>query len=183
MISNLEPTYHDVKVYQQTFNGSVALCGKDCDVLFNSSVLLKPRTSLLIAVDDCGAITMNETRMRRAAIGDTWQAGNYDFHFKADNPKVISNNEFDRVLWAINKEGIETNKMRSAEQIINSNYFTTAQLKQLLRMFNFESNKVQLAKLGYDKVVDQSNYYTLSDLFSFNSSKDELSQCMHAPIP
>ena len=183
MISNLEPTYHDVKVYQQTFNGSVELCGKDCDVLFNSSVLLKPRTSLLIAVDDCGAITMNETRMRTGAIGDTWQPGNYNFHFKTDNPKVISNNEFDRVLWAINKEGIETNKMRSAEQIINSNYFTTAQLKQLLRVFNFESNKVQLAKLGYDKVVDQSNYYTLSDLFSFNSSKDELARCMHAPIP
>jgi hypothetical protein len=183
MISNLEPTYHDVKVYQQTFNGSVELCGKDCDVLFNSSVLLKPRTSLLIAVDDCGAITMNETRMRTGGIGDTWQPGNYNFHFKTDNPKVISNNEFDRVLWAINKEGIETNKMRSAEQIINSNYFTTAQLKQLLRVFNFESNKVQLAKLGYDKVVDQSNYYTLSDLFSFNSSKDELTRCMHAPIP
>jgi len=164
MISNLEPTYHDVKVYQQTFNGSVELCGKDCDVLFNSSVLLKPRTSLLIAVDDCGAITMNETRMRTGATGDTWQPGNYNFHLKTDNPNVITNNEFDRVLWAINKEGIETNKMRSAEQIINSNYFTTAQLKQLLRVFNSESNKVQLAKLGYGKVVDQSNYYTLSDL-------------------
>ena len=92
---------------------------------------------------------------------------------------MISNNEFDRVLWAINKEGVETNKMRSAEQIINSNYFTTAQLRQLLHMFNYESNKVQLAKLVYDRVVDQSNYYNLSDLFSFNSSKDELAHCMH----
>jgi len=55
MISDLEPAYHDVKVYQQAFNGSVELYGKDCDVLFNSSVLLKPRTSLLIAIDDCGA--------------------------------------------------------------------------------------------------------------------------------
>ena len=73
MISDLEPAYHDVKVYQQAFNGSVELCGKDCDVLFNSSVLLKPRTSLLIAIDDCGAITMNETRMRTREVGDTWQ--------------------------------------------------------------------------------------------------------------
>jgi hypothetical protein len=73
--------------------------------------------------------------------------------------------------------------MTSAEQIINANYFTTAQLKQLLGLFNFESNKLELAKLGYDKVVDQSNYYTLSDMFSFNSSKDELARCMHAPIP
>ena len=180
MISDLEPAYHDVKVYQQAYNGAVELCGKDCDVLFNSSVLLKPRTSLLIAIDDCGAITMNETRVRTPKIGDTWQGTNYDSHFKTDYvyTKAISNNEFDRVLWAINKESFETNKMRSATQTINANYFTTEQLKQLLRLFNFESNKLQLAKLGYDKVVDQSNYYSLSDLFSFNSSKDELARCI-----
>ena len=180
MISDLEPAYHDVKVYQQALNGSVELSGKDCDVLFNSSVLLKPRTSLLIAIDDCGAITMNETRMRTREVGDTWHRGNDDYDFKADNiySKAINNNEFDRVLWAIGKENFETNKMTSAEQIINANYFTTAQLKQLLGLFNFESNKLQLAKLGYDKVVDQSNYNTLSDLFSFNSSKDELARCI-----
>ena len=181
MISDLEPAYHDVKVYQQAFNGTVELCGKDCDVLFNSSVLLKPRTSLLIAIDDCGAITMNETRMRTPG---SWR------HLAAEETMIIisrlttftqrrsSNNEFDRVLWAISKENFETNKMTSAEQIISTNYFTTAQLKQLLGLFNFESNKLQLAKLGYDKVVDQSNYYTLSDLFSFNSSKDELARCI-----
>jgi len=180
MISDLEPAYHDVKVYQQALNGSVELSGKDCDVLFNSSVLLKPRTSLLIAIDDCGAITMNETRMRTREVGDTWHRGNDDYDFKADNiySKAINNNEFDRVLWAIGKENFETNKMTSAEQIINANYFTTAQLKQLLGLFNFESNKLQLAKLGYDKVVDQSNYNTLSDLFSFNGSKDELARCI-----
>lgn len=182
MINNLEPTYHDVKVYQQTFNGPVELFGKDCDVLFNSSVLLKPRTSLLIAIDDCGAITMNETRARTPRIGDTWQPAKYDHHFKPDNiySKAIDNNEFDRVLWAINKESFETNKMTSAEQIISANYFTTAQLKQLLRLFSFEGNKLQLAKLGYDKVVDQSNYYSLSDLFTFNSSRDELDRCISA---
>src|SRR6185369_8263017 len=106
MISNLEPTYHDVKVYQQTSNGSAELYGKDCDVLFNSSVLLKPRTSLLIAIDDCGAVTMNETRTRMPQIGDTWQPGRYGYHFRTENTysRAIDNNEFDRVLWAISKE-------------------------------------------------------------------------------
>ncbi len=180
MITGLEPTYHEVKVYQQTFNGSVELCGKDCDVLFNSSVLLKPRTSLQLAIDDCGAVTMNESRISNPRIGDNWQLGQFDHYFDANDvgAKAISNNDFDRVLWAINKESFETNKMRSAEQIIGSNYFTTGQLRQLLGLFNFETNKLQLAKLGYDKVVDQSNYYTLSDLFSFNSSRDELARCI-----
>jgi hypothetical protein len=179
MISGLEPTYHDVRVYQQSFNGNVEFGGKDCDVLFNSSVLLKPRTSLLIAIDDCGAITMNETRTRTREFGDTWQGGGYDYHFNSGNiyTKAISNNEFDRVLWAISKEGFENNKMRSAEQIISANYFTTAQLRQLLGLFFLESNKLELAKLGYDKVVDQSNYYSLNDQFRYNSSINELARC------
>ena len=183
MINNLEPTYHDVKVYQRTFNSSVERYGKERDVLFSSSVLLKPRTSLVIAIDDCGAITMNETSMRTRHFGDTWQPGNR--YFKPENvySRAIDNNEFDRVLWAISKENFETNRMTSAEQIISGNYFTTAQLKQLLRLFNFESNKLQLAKLGYDKVVDQDNYYSLSDMFSFNSSRDELARCIRAPHP
>ena len=184
MISGLEPTYHDVKVYQETFNGNVEFDGKDCDVLFNSSVLLKPRTGLLIAIDDCGAITMSETTKRNREFGDTWQGENYYAPFNGPaSSKAINNMEFDRILWAINKEGFETNKMRSAEQIINANYFTTAQLKQLLGLFNVEDNRLQLARLGYDKVVDQSNYYSLNDMFSFNSSKDELARCIHAPIP
>jgi len=181
MISNLEPTYHDVKVYQQSYSGNVVFGRKDRDILFSSSVLLKPRTSLLIAIDDCGAITMNETRTRTRDFGDTWNPGRNDYHFKPDNvySKAIDNNEFDRVLWAISKENFETNRMTSAEQIIGGNYFTTAQLRQLLGLFNFESNKLQLAKLGYDRVIDQGNYYSLGNMFSFNSSRDELARCIH----
>lgn len=185
MISNLEPAYHEVKVYQQAFNGSVEMFGKECDVLFNSSVLLKPRTGLLIAIDDCGSITMNETTMRTPRFGDTWRPARHDYHFRPDNAysRAIDNDEFDRVLWAISKENFETNKLTSATQIISTNYFTTAQLRQLLRLFNFESNKLQLAKLGYDKVVDQGNYYSLNDMFTFNSSRDEFARCIRAPHP
>ena len=184
MISGLEPTYHNVKVYHQSFQGSVGSFGYDRDVLFNGPVLLKPRTNLTIAVDECGAITMNETTRRRREFGDTWNSGrNYYPFSNGTYSRAMNDFEFDRVLWAISKENFETNRMRSAEQVISSNYFTTAQLKQLLRLFNFESNKLQLAKFGYDKVVDQSNYYSLSDLFSFNSSRDELARCIRAPQP
>ena len=70
--------------------------------------------------------------------------------------------------------------MRSAEQIISTNYFTVGQVKQLLGLFNLESNKLELAKLAYDKTVDQSDYYAINDVFSYNDSKDELSRCIHS---
>ena len=185
MIEGLDACEHDITVYQEDFNGSVYCFGKNYDVLFKSSVLLKPRTSLLIAIDDCGIITMNESRIRTPRFGDTWKGGNFynnddDYVNTTNYSEAINNYEFGRVLWAISKENMEWNRMRSAEQIINTNYFTVSQVKQLLRLFNLESNKLELAKLAYDKTVDQSDYYAINDIFRYNNSKDELSRCIHS---
>ena len=184
MIEGLDACEHDVTVYQEASNGSIYCFGKNYDVLFKSSVLLKPRTNLLIAIDNCGIITMNESKIRTPKIGDTWKGSNFynddDYVNTTDYSKAINNYEFSRVLWAINKEMMETNKMRSAEQIINTNYFTVGQVKQLLGLFNLESNKLELAKLAYDKTVDQSDYYAINDVFNYNDSREELSRCIHS---
>jgi hypothetical protein len=41
--------------------------------------------------------------------------------------------------------------------------------------FNFEKNKLEVAKFGFDYCTDKNNYYLLNDAFSFASSVDELS--------
>jgi len=183
MIQGLDACEHEVTVYQQKIN-SVYFFGKKYDLLFKSSVRLKPRTSLLIAIDDRGLITMNESRIKRRRFGDTWRDSKYyDDNNNLSNSVysgAISDHEFSRVLWAISKERRESNKMRSAEQIIATNYFTVEQVKELLYLFSSEDNRLELAKLAYDKTVDQSNYYALNDMFSFSNSKDELARCMHS---
>jgi hypothetical protein len=182
MIKDLTPSYHDVKVYRKKLNGSVYHPEKSYDVLFSSSVLLKPRTSLLIAINSRDVITMNETKVKGKKSVDNWKGITY--YDNTDNidddnsSKAINKDDFSRVLWAISKESKESNKMLSAEQIINTNYFSTDQVKYLLQLFNSEDNKLELAKLAYGKTVDQYNYYTLNNIFKFNSSKDELARCV-----
>jgi hypothetical protein len=88
----------------------------------------------------------------------------------------MSDYEFDRVLDNISKERFENNMLRSATQIINSNYFTSQQVKELLQLFGFENNKLDLAKLAYDKTVDQRNFSIINDVFSYSSSRDELAR-------
>lgn len=182
MIKDLTPSYHQVKVYREKFNGSIFYPKKTYDVLFNSSVLLKPRTSLLIAIDGRDVITMNESKMKGKRSVADWNGTTY--YNTADNihdnnfSKAINKDDFSRVLWAIGKESKEANKMLSAEQIINTNYFSTDQVKHLLRLFDSEDNKLELAKLAYNKTIDQYNYYTLNDIFKFSSNKDELARCV-----
>jgi hypothetical protein len=66
--------------------------------------------------------------------------------------------------------------VRSATQIISTNFFTSEQVKEMLQLFSFENNKLDLAKLAYDKTVDQRNFYVVNDVFSYNNSKDELAR-------
>jgi hypothetical protein len=184
MISDLDACEHDVTVYQERNNSPVSCFAKKYDVIFKSEVELKPRTNLQIGISDCGDITMNETKFKPRKLGDDWNGENY---FEPNNAvnnemysKAISNTDFSRVLWAISKESFESNRMRSANQIIRTNYLTVEQIKRLLQLFDSEDNKLELAKLAYDKTVDQSNYYSLESLFRFNEDKDELARCIHS---
>jgi hypothetical protein len=90
--------------------------------------------------------------------------------------RAIADNEFNRVLDNISKERGENNMVKSATQIINVNFFTSEQVKEMLQLFSFENNKLDLAKLAYDKTVDQRNFSVVNDVFSYSNSKDDLAR-------
>jgi Domain of unknown function (DUF4476) len=214
MISNIDAGYHTVKIYRQRNTGLFNIIGKRYEVVYNTSVMMKPRTNILIAVDRFGRTTITEERIRggygrdwdhnRGQDDRTWNDNNdddqFDFdqdgkwgdydnrtdddhsyddrnHGGYDNSRTMNDREFSQVLSAMQKEWYEANKLKSAEQIVHTNYFTSAQVKLMLQLFSFENNKLELAKQAYAKTVDQRNFYlTVSDAFAFNSSKDELAR-------
>lgn len=49
---------------------------------------------------------------------------------------------------------------------VSTNYFTTAQVRQLLNLVTAESDRLALAKLSYARVTDPDNFKTLYTLFS-----------------
>jgi hypothetical protein len=100
------------------------------------------------------------------------QWGDYDNH--EGYASGMNDREFKSVLQSIEKEWLESNKLKSASQIVKNNSLSTAQVEQLVLLFSFENNKLELAKQAYANTVDKRNYSRLFDVFSFNSSKVEL---------
>lgn len=82
--------------------------------------------------------------------------------------------EFNTALNSIRSDNFESGKLNKAKQIISRNRMCTAQIVQIVRLFSFESNKLEFAKYGYQYCTDKNNYYQVTDAFSFQSSKDEL---------
>lgn len=195
-IQGLEAGTHQVKIYRQKNTGLFNILGKRYEVVFNSSIQVKPRSNVMIAVDRSGRTTISDSRTggrndrnwgndhdfdfdRGANSGDynndrNGQWGKYDNHYGYESG--MNDREFSRVLQSIQKEWLESNKLQSATQIISANRLTTAQVKQLVLLFSFESNKLTLAKQAYRNTVDKENYNSIYDVFSFNSSRDELAR-------
>jgi ABC-type Zn2+ transport system substrate-binding protein/surface adhesin len=201
MITGLESGYHTVKVYRQKNNGIFNIVGKRYEMVYSTSLQVRPRTDVQINIDRFGRTSIQEQKSRgnrdhgrddrdhgrddRDRNND-WdndhsydydhdgKLGDYDQHYGYE--RGMEDREFRTVLQSIEKEWLETNKLKSATQIVRSNSLTSAQVKQLVLMFSFESNKLELAKQAYQNTVDKKNYYIVNDAFSFNSSKDELAR-------
>ena len=88
--------------------------------------------------------------------------------------QAMNENDFNQLLQKIRNQWV--GKITVARDGINKNYFTTYQVRQILQVFSSESDKLELAKLAYRNTVDQRNYTQLYDVFSFQSSRDELDQ-------
>jgi CheY-specific phosphatase CheX len=61
-----------------------------------------------------------------------------------------------------------------ARSIASQNCLTVAQIRQLVEVFTFESDKLEMAKFCYDRCVEPQNYYMLNSVFTFESSVSEL---------
>lgn len=190
MFGSMEPGRHDIKIYRQRKNAWFNLNGKGYELVYNTTIDLKRRTHLFITVERNGFISMQENRIKKDF---DWNDGNdngYGRHDRDDDrdkngqwgeydqhdgyARPMSDREFKNVLLSIDKEWLESNKFKSASQVVKTNNFTTAQVEQILLLFSFENNKLELAKQAYMNTVDKRNYSNLFDVFSFNSSKKEL---------
>lgn len=87
----------------------------------------------------------------------------------------MDDNSFKQLRNTVSKSVFDVDKIEVAKSALAKNYITSAQAKELLSLINFESNRLTLAKFCYDKTLDQQNYFTVYDTFTFSSSVNELS--------
>lgn len=94
-----------------------------------------------------------------------------------NNTCTVSADEMKDIKNTINNASFDNSRMTVAKQAISAKKcFTVNQIKEILGLYDFESSKLEMAKYSYDYCIDKSNYYLINDLFSFTSSKDELTK-------
>lgn len=181
-VNGLEAGMHRIKISREKRGGNVYnMRGKRFDVIYSSTINVRPRTNVMISIDRFGRTDIQEVRKNNGRNNDwreydygTGGFGGYDNHYGYESG--MSDREFRGIMESISKEWLESNKLRSATHIVSNNNLTSAQVKQLVLLFSFETNKLELAKQAYVNTVDKRNYSMLYDVFSFSSSRDELAR-------
>jgi len=183
-LSYLGEGYHQVKITREKTakkngNGFGFGVGRKAEVIYSNSILLKRGFHLDITVNRFGKVMLDEHRIDQ---DDEWYNEEDDYYDNDnggwDNGRgnVMTSRELNDVKDQIRKEWFEANRMISIKVIIDKNNFTAQQVKELMLLFTFENNRLEVAKYAYRKTVDKQNYYQLNDAFTFNSSKDDLAR-------
>lgn len=196
-ISNLREGYHQVKIYRESKrSGGIFGFGKRQDVLYSNSIFLKRGFHSDLTVNRFGKVFVDEHYIDR---NDEWYDdkddneyhgngnddggwnnghgnGNNDGGWNNGYGNVMNSREFEMVKDQIRKEWFENNRLTSVKTIIDKNNFTTQQVKELMFLFTFENNRLEVAKYAYRKTTDKNNYYQVNDALTFGSNKEELAR-------
>lgn len=172
IITNLSPGRHQVQVYRERGRSNGKSKMKDirnADLLYSAAMLFRPGSNFEIAIN----------RFGQARVEETFDRNRNDRYFNDDdrfrnqgNPVRLA--EFSGMLLQLRREKTENIRVQKAERILHSHYFSTDQVRAVLREFQMERNRLGIAKLAYLRVVDPGNFYQIIDGFEVESSRREL---------
>ncbi|MCX7697683.1 MAG: DUF4476 domain-containing protein [Bacteroidales bacterium] len=86
---------------------------------------------------------------------------------------------FEAAKASISRTSFDDTRLSIAKQIASSNCLTAAQIRDIMRLFSFESTRLDFAKFAYPYCYDKGNYFMVNDAFSFSSSIDELNKFIY----
>lgn len=192
-LNNIMPGRRMVKVYLYNSNGH----GYTNSILiYQGDIMVKPgriyyctvsRREMDIeencCIDNYGHWNNNDNWQVWEDQDDSWNNNqqwnndphdNYNDNTWNEYSGVMSNGRFDLLIDQVRKASFESSKVNVASQALRNNKITVRQMVSLLGEFSFESTKLKFAKDYYRSVVDRRNYFMINDVFTFQSSKDEI---------
>lgn len=183
VIDNIRSGNHSIKVYRKRNNNNGRNNNRNNqreELLYSSTIFVRPDYHVDVVVNRFGKALVDE-RALNSRDNDWDRDDNWGRDRDRDNRdnnnsynRAMSEYDFNALHQKIKGAWFGSSKMNLAKDAFSRSYFSTTQVRQILQLFNAESDKLELAKLAYRNTVDQRSYFQLYDVFSFQSSKDEL---------
>lgn len=173
IISSLFQGVHSLKVYRSSSNSQRPIALNNQKVVYEGSFYLNRNRSMSISIDTRGRASFIEIDPRGNNNNDYDKYPDRDYDHYYDCVPMTSV-EFDQLKNSLKDRSFDDKKMDLLKLVVNNNYFSTSQVKEVVKLFSFNNNQLNAAKLLYPYTVDQEYYYTVGDAFTFSTSKSDL---------
>ena len=89
---------------------------------------------------------------------------------------ILGEADFNNAVNSIRARSTNEGKLLSAKQIVSNNCLSVVQVKTIVKIFETEEMRLEIAKYAYTYTIDKGNYYKLNDVFTNDASIDELNK-------
>lgn len=98
----------------------------------------------------------------------------YNGRIGCTNP--MSSEAFTKAKESILAKNFSNAQLTIAKQIIDANCMIVSQVKEIMKIFDFEESRLEFAKYAHKKTYDLDNYYQVNDAFDFEGSVSKLDE-------
>ncbi len=192
-LSGITPGRHQVKVFTRENYGYNY--SRFAHLAYSGFVNLKPNEEIFAMIDE-----FNQLRIKRVvniysrpvaivkpapSCNSSYNTSYNSNYYHDDNcntpaynygPYAMDESSYCALKQCIADKWFDSSKSEVAQMAMRNNYFTTQQVAGIMNLFDFESTKLEFAKMAYSHVVDQQNYWMVNDAFSFSSSISSLQE-------
>ena len=89
----------------------------------------------------------------------------------------VTQTDLDDMIQSVRKQSFSSSKVTLAKQVLKSGEcFKVSQVLSIVKLMDYDSDRLDIAKYAWDYTIDKKNYYLLNQAFSFESSGTELSK-------
>jgi hypothetical protein len=174
VINNLSPGRHTIQVYRakNIRNNKRWRKSRKDELLYSSTIIVKPNHSMDILIDRYGQVRIDEDRDRwyrndrrdddwrsrdrrdddwrgRDRSDDDWRERRDRYDNRNDHRQAVSNAAFQTIMERLGREFFEAVRLDHAKKYIDNNYFTNAQLRQMERMFSNDKYRREFQQYAY----------------------------------
>jgi len=96
------------------------------------------------------------------------------------NPGTLTTAKIDDLKTKVGAKNTDTEKMNVIKDALKDEQITTAQVGDMMDLFNFESSKVDFAEWAYTITVDKENFTTLENKCAYKNYQDDLDKFIKA---
>jgi len=159
--SHFRPGRNHIKIFKYTYypNGSISAHPR---VVFDGMVRLRADREVFAMIDRFGRYIVEEEYIISHAPNHPAPP--------VYAPPYMSDYDFMHLRASIVRLSFDSSRLNLAKQGVSSNIVTAAQVRELMSLLTFESNRLELAKFAYHYTFDKHRYFIVNDAFTFSSS-------------